>query len=135
MGKICSVERTTLQLMSPKERYTERLINFDVLYLSEKLILTNIAIVGPMMTFSVRSSKSWDLQHYGRTICSKNKLDGHRPKDWLFLFIKNFFFNVGPSLEDIFSGHSFFKHIFEHINCPLWVYIVILINVGPRNKK
>ena len=36
---VCSVERTTLQLMIPKERYTERLLNFDVLYLSEKLIL------------------------------------------------------------------------------------------------
>ena len=35
----CSVERTTLQLMSHKERYTERLLNFNVLYLSEKLIL------------------------------------------------------------------------------------------------
>ena len=34
------------------------------------------------MTFSVRSSKIQDLQHWGHTICSKNKLDRHRHKDY-----------------------------------------------------
>ena len=32
------------------------------------------AIVRPMLTFSVRSSKIRDLQHWGRKICLKNKL-------------------------------------------------------------
>ena len=41
------------------------------------------AIVGTMMTFLVRSSEILDLQHWGRTICSKNKLDRYKPKDCL----------------------------------------------------
>ena len=36
--------------MSPKERYTERLLNFDVLYLSEKLILKIILGLTPGRT-------------------------------------------------------------------------------------
>ena len=48
------------------------------------------ANVGLMMTFSVRSSKIRDLQHWGRTIYSKkNKLDGQRIGSWIVLKLKN----------------------------------------------
>ena len=43
------------------------------------------AIVRPMMTFLVSSSKVRDLQHWGRTICSKNKLEGHGPEDLKYI--------------------------------------------------
>ena len=79
------------------------------------------AIVGPMMTFLVRSFKILDLQHWGSTICLKNKLDGHRPEDCLIRsklkrtffgsmlklinFLRYYIYRAYTIIVDLFIGH------------------------------
>ena len=68
-----------------------------------------------MMTFSVNSSKIRDLQHWGHTKGSKNKLDGHQTEDCLLstFFIRHIALSTFLLILDLF------EHILEHSNGPL----------------
>ena len=76
------------------------------------------AIVGPLMTFLVPSSKIWELQH------SNNKLDGHRPEDCLK--IRNTIFD---KVDQIFK----MLHL-SGIYHPIWLKLCS-VNTCPKKFK
>ena len=78
------------------------------------------AIVGHMMTFSVRSSKIQDLQHWGHTICSKKKLDRHIAQKTSVGFLP---FQLPEKLFPISLGaHIFFWSVLQSTS------IIIVLN-------